>query len=195
MLKLALEIGPLAVFFLANLHGEELMARQGWFQDSADSAIIFATAALMVAICLSLVISWLVLRRIPVMPLVGGVLILIFGALTLWLRDETFIKLKPTIVNYMFAATLFGSLWLRRPILQLLLDGALRLDDDGWRVLTWRWAFFFLAIGTLNEIIWRNFSTDFWVSFKVFGMMPLTIVFSLLQIPLIMRHMAGEPQR
>ena len=170
--KLLIEAGPLVAFFIAN----------------ARWKIFVATGVLMAALVISLIASWRIERRLPVMPLVTAVCALIFGGLTLLLRDELFIKLKPTIVNLLFATALFVGLAMKRSLLKILLGEALQLDEAGWRQLTLRWALLFVGLAVLNEIVWRNFSNDFWVSFKVFGIMPLTIVFMLAQIPLIKRH-------
>jgi intracellular septation protein len=119
---------------------------------------------------------------------VSGIVVVVFGGLTLFLQDETFIKLKPTIVNTMFGLALLGGLYFRKPLLQIVLDSVFDLTDEGWRKLTLRWALFFFALAALNEIVWRTQTTDFWVSFKVFGIMPLTIAFALAQTPLLLRH-------
>jgi intracellular septation protein len=177
LLKLVLELGPLAVFFLFN-------ARGGLFA---------ATGAFMVATVAALAVSFVLVRRVPVMPLVSGVVVLVFGGLTLALNDELFIKLKPTIVNLLFAAVLLGGLAFGKSLLGLVFDEVIRLDAAGWRKLTLRWALFFLLLAALNELVWRMFSTDAWVSFKVFGVMPLTIAFALAQIPLMQRHALPEP--
>ena len=129
------------------------------------------------------------------MPVVSGIVVVVFGGLTLFLQDETFIKLKPTIVNTMFGLVLLGGLYFRKPLLQIVLDSVFELTEEGWRKLTLRWALFFFALAALNEIVWRTQTTDFWVSFKVFGIMPLTIAFALAQTPLLLRHevkKAGE---
>jgi intracellular septation protein len=126
---------------------------------------------------------------------VSGIVVVVFGGLTLFLQDETFIKLKPTIVNTMFGLVLLGGLYFRKPLLQIVLDSVFELTEEGWRKLTLRWALFFFALAALNEIVWRTQTTDFWVSFKVFGIMPLTIAFALAQTPLLLRHevkKAGE---
>jgi intracellular septation protein len=172
LLKLAIEAGPLAVFFIANARG----------------GIFVATAAFMIAIAAALAASWWLERKLPTLPLVTGVFVLVFGGLTLWLQDELFIKLKPTIVNGLFALILFGGLAFGRPFLKPLLGAALELTDEGWRKLTWRWAWFFVALAVANEVVWRMFTTDAWVNFKVFGILPLTIAFSLAQLPLINRY-------
>lgn len=179
LLKLVLEVGPLAVFFIAN-------ARYGIFA---------ATGAFMVAIVIALGVSWALTRKLPTLPLVTAAFVLVFGGLTLALQDELFIKLKPTIVNGLFAAILFGGLATGRPLLQPLLDTVLPLADEGWRKLTWRWAWFFVLLAVLNEVVWRGFSTDAWVSFKVFGIMPLTLLFSIAQYPLIKRYAVGPAEQ
>ena len=127
-------------------------------------------------------------RRVAVMPLVTLFFVVVFGALTLWLQDEVFIKMKPTIVNSLFAAILLGGLAFGKSLLAYVFDAAFSLDEDGWRKLTLRWGLFFLLLAGLNEFVWRSFSTDFWVAFKVWATMPLTIAFMLTQLPLIQRH-------
>jgi intracellular septation protein len=171
-LRLALEAGPLVLFFVIN----------------ARAGIMPATGVFMVATLISLTICYAKERRLPAMPLITGVFVLVFGGLTLAFDDDFFIKLKPTIVNGLFALALFAGLALRRNLLKTLLEAALQLDDEGWRKLTWRWAWFFVVLAVLNEVVWRTQTTDFWVAFKLWGILPLTIVFSGLQFPLIMRH-------
>ena len=176
--KLALELGPLAVFFAAN-------ARFGIFA---------ATGVFMTATLTALALSYALQRRLAIMPLVSGVVVLVFGGLTLWLQDEVFIKLKPTLVNGLFGVVLLAGLRLRKPLLEILFDGMFRLTEEGWRKLTLRWGVFFLVLAVLNEIVWRNFSTDAWVTFKAFGLMGLTLVFAFAQAPLIARHEKPEPE-
>ena len=171
-LKLLLEAGPLVVFFLAN----------AWY------GLIPGTAAFVVATVASLIVSRLLLRRVPVMPLIGGVFVIVFGGLTVLLDDDLFIKIKPTIVNLLFASLLAGGLATRRHFLKLVFDGAFHLTDRGWMLLTVRWVGFFVVLAVLNEAVWRGFSTDTWVAFKVFGILPLTLLFSLAQVPLILRY-------
>lgn len=192
VLKLALELGPLLVFFFANSRGEWLA---GKFPVLAEfgGPIFIATGLFMAATAIALAISWLLTRTLPIMPLVSGVVVLVFGALTLYLQDELFIKMKPTIVNTLFGVTLLGGLAFGKSLLGYVFDSAFRLDAEGWRKLTLRWGVFFLFLAVVNEIVWRLFSTDFWVAFKVWGIMPITILFTMSQMPLIMRHSLDEP--
>ena len=187
LLKLVLEIGPLLVFFFANARGEWLVARWPALADLGGPLFV-ATALFMVAVALSLVVSWVLTRTIPMMPLVSGIIVFVFGALTLWLQDETFIKMKPTIVNTLFGSVLLGGLLFGKSLLGYVFDSAFRLDAEGWAKLTLRWGVFFFVLALANEVVWRNFSTDFWVAFKVWGTMPITILFTMSQMPMIMRH-------
>ena len=191
ILKMALELGPLVVFFLANSYGEELAA--AWpVLEALGGKIFVGTAFFMVAMLISQTISLSVLKHVAIMPLVTLGFVLVFGALTLWLQDETFIKMKPSIVNCIFGTALLGGLVFGRSLLAYVFDAAFNLDDEGWRKLTLRWGIFFFVLAVTNEIVWRNFSTDFWVAFKVWATMPITIVFMLFQLPLIQRHMEDE---
>ena len=173
-LKFTLELGPLALFFL-------VYGRLGIFA---------ATGVLMAAVVVTLTVSYAMLRRFPIMPLVTAVIVVIFGSLTLILHDETLIKIKPTALYLLFGGALFVGLAIKKPLLKIMFDGALHVTEEGWRKLTWRWAFFFLALAALNEIVWRTQSTDVWVKFKAFGFLPLTLAFAFAQAPLIMRHEA-----
>ncbi len=175
-MRLLLEAGPLLVFFLVN----------------AKWGIFAATAAYMVAAPLAMAVSWLMVRRVALMPVVALVFVLAFGGLTIWLHDETFIKVKVTLVNLLFGAILLGGLMFDRPFLKMLLGEGLQLTDAGWRILTRRWGLFFLFLAALNEAVWRSVSTDAWVNFKVFGLLGLTLVFAVAQTPLMMRHQVEE---
>lgn len=192
LLKFALELGPLLVFFFANLRGEWLIDTFPALGSIGDP-IFLATFLFMVATAIALAVSWALTRTLPMMPLVSGVVVLVFGALTLYLQDEIFIKMKPTIVNGLFAAVLLGGLMFGKALLGYVFEAAFKLDAEGWRKLTLRWGLFFVFLAILNEVVWRNFSTDFWVAFKVWGTMPVTIAFTLSQMPLIMRHSLPEP--
>ena len=176
-LRPAADYGPIAVFFLAYV----------------VAGLFWATAALMAATAGALVTSLAVARRVPLMPLITAGVVAVFGGLTLALQDETFIKIKPTIVQLLFAAILLGGLAFGRPLLKPLMGAAWSMDEQGWRKLTFRFGLFFLAMAGLNEAVWRTQSTDVWVSFKVFGILGLTLVFALTQTPLMRRHhVAGE---
>jgi len=174
-LKLALDLGPLVLFFIGN-------ARFGIFP---------ATAIFMVAVLAALAISYALTRRLPVMALVSAVIVTVFGGLTLVLHDETFIKMKPTLIYGLFGATLLFGLATRKPLLEMVFDAVFSLTEEGWRKLTVRWCVFFFAMAVLNEIVWRMTSTDTWVSFKVFGAVPLTFLFAAAQYPLLMRYDAS----
>lgn len=175
-LKPTVDYGPLVVFFAVYLRWN----------------LLTATAALMVATGVVLALSLILTRHVPIMPLVTAVVVGVFGGLTLWLQDESFIKMKPTIVEALFSLVLFGGLAFGRPLLKPLLGTAWSMDDDGWRRLTRRFAIFFAVVAVLNEIVWRTQSTDFWVSFKVFGIMVLTLLFAVFQAPLLRRHASPE---
>jgi intracellular septation protein len=187
ILKLVLELGPLMVFFFANTRGEW---RAQKFPALAElgGPIFIATGLFMAATAIALAASWLLTRTLPMMPLVSGVVVFIFGALTLYLQDDVFIKMKPTIVNTLFGGVLLGGLLFGKSLLGYVFNSAFSLDAEGWKKLTFRWGLFFFFLAILNEVVWRNFSTDFWVAFKVWATMPITILFTLSQMPLIMRH-------
>ncbi len=193
LLKLLLDLGPLVLFFVANSRPEMFAPLLVPFlpPDLAKSGIFAATAVFMVAVLVALLVSYVLIRRWPVMPIVSAVIVVVFGGLTLFLQDETFIKLKPTIIYLLFAAVLVGGLIMRKPLLAMVFDAMFHLTDEGWRKLTIRWAAFFFALAVLNEIVWRTQSTDTWVSFKVFGIVPLTFVFAAAQMPLMRRYDAS----
>lgn len=170
--KLALEMGPLVLFFIVN----------------AKFGIFPATGVLMAAVLIALAASYMLFRRLPIMPVVTASAVTVFGGLTFYFDSDLFIKLKPTIVNSLFGAALLGGLAFGKPLLPVVLDSMLHLTEEGWRKLTLRWGVFFFVLAAINEIVWRTQTTDFWVSFKVFGVMPLTMLFAISQAPLIMRH-------
>jgi intracellular septation protein len=172
LFKLATELGPLLVFFGVN----------------ARFHLFVATAAFMVAIVAAMIASYVVTRHVPMMALVTGIVVLVFGTLTLVLHNETFIKVKPTIIYGMFALVLGGGLLFGRSFIAIMFDQMFNLTPRGWRILTLRWTLFFLAMAFLNEAIWRSQSTDFWVAFKAFGVIPLTMAFAITQMPLIKRY-------
>ncbi len=182
LLKLGLEFGPLAIFFFANSYGDR------WFGVATDQRIFVATGVFMVASLISLALSKILLNHLPRMAVINAVVVTVFGGLTLALNDELFIKLKPTIVNSLFGCVLLGGLAMGRPLLPYVLDSVMSLTDEGWKKLTFRWGLFFFVLAAINEIVWRNFSTDFWVGFKVWGIMPITIAFALSQTPLILKY-------
>ncbi|WP_116652517.1 septation protein A [Pelagibacterium sp. IMCC34151] len=189
MTKLALELGPLVVFFIVNFRGawflETFPVLGNWFP---AEPIFFATAVFMVAMAISLALSQLIMKRVPVMPLVTGAVVLVFGALTLWLNDDTFIKLKPTITNALFGSTLLGGLVFGQSLLRYVFGEVYRLEPRGWYLLTLRWGLFFFVLAALNEIVWRTQSTDFWVAFKVWGIMPITMIFAMSQLSLLNKY-------
>jgi intracellular septation protein len=197
LLKLALDLGPLLLFFFANSKPAlfEPLLRPiipDAVATGERAGIFVATAVFMVAILVALVVSYVLMRRLPVMALVTAAIVVVFGGLTLLLQDELFIKLKPTIIYLLFAATLFGGMVFRKPLLAMVFDQMFHLTEEGWRKLTMRWALFFVALAVLNEIVWRTQSTDFWVAFKVFGVTPLTFVFAALQYPLLQKYDASR---
>ncbi len=172
LFKLATELGPLVIFFAAN----------------AKFGLFTATAAFMVAIVAAIIASYAVTRHVPLMAIVTAVIVLVFGGLTLFFHDETFIKVKPTIIYALFALTLGIGLLIGRSFIAIMFDQMFNLTPEGWRLLTIRWMLFFAVMAVLNEIIWRTQTTDFWVSFKAFGVIPITAVFAMLQTSLIKRY-------
>jgi intracellular septation protein len=175
LVKLLIDLGPLLAFFVAY----------------GRAGIYWATGVLMLATLAALLASWRLLGRVTAVPLLTAILVVVFGGLTFYLDDPSFIKLKPTIINLLFAGVLVVGLLTDRPLLKVLLGEAFRLTEVGWRKLTVRWALFFFALAILNEVVWRNFSESAWVNFKVFGIVPLTILFALAQIPLLKRYEPG----
>ncbi len=180
LFKLATELGPLAVFFFVNSRWQD---------------IFYATGAFMAATVLALAASLVISRKIPMMPLISGVFVMVFGGLTLYLQNDLFIKIKPTIINLTFATLLLGGLVFGRLLIKLVFKEMIQLQDEGWRLLTIRWACFFVFLAMLNEVMWRNFSTDTWVAFKTFGIMPLTMIFMMGQVGLMRRYQITDEQQ
>ena len=170
--KILIDIGPLAVFFI-------------FYTRSGLQASILP---LMIATVIAVLFSYILEKKIPIMPTVGAGIVLIFGGLTIYFDNEVFIKMKPTIINLVFAGILYGGMLIKKPLLKILLGAALKLEEEGWRILTYRWIGFFIALAILNEIVWRTQSTDIWVNFKVFAILPITFIFTMTQFPLIKKY-------
>ena len=180
-LKILVEAGPLVAFFIAN----------------AKAGIFWATGVYMAAAAVALAVSWIMTRKIAIVPIATLGFVLVFGALTLWLNDDVFIKMKVTLINALFGVTLLGGLAFGRSLLKPVFGEAMNLTAEGWKALTLRWGLFFLGVAVLNEVVWRSVSTDTWVNFKVFAILPLTMIFAVAQIPLMQRHMIEDtsPER
>lgn len=176
-LKLLLEMGPLVLFFLVY----------------SKFGIFAGTGALMAATVVALAVTYSLTKHLPVMPMVTAAMVIVFGGATLLLHDATFVKMKATIVYLLFAAALLGGLVFGKALLSVAFDSVMNLTEEGWRKLTLRWGLFFLAMAAVNEIVWRTQTEDFWVKFKVFGFVPLTVLFALSQTPLMLKHeLKGE---
>ena len=174
--KLLIDVGPLAVFFI-------FYTRSG-----LQEAIL----PLMIATVIAVLVSYVLEKKIPIMPTLGAGIVLIFGGLTIYFNDETFIKMKPTIINAVFAIILYGGIIFKKSLLKYLLGAALKLEEEGWKILTQRWIAFFIALAVLNEVVWRTQTTDLWVNFKVFGILPITFIFTMSQFPLIKKYQIQE---
>ena len=170
--KLLIDIGPLAVFFI-------------FYTRSGLQASILP---FMVATVIAVLFSYILEKKIPIMPTVGAGIVLLFGGLTIYFDNDVFFKMKPTIINVLFAIILYGGILINKPLLKYLLGAALKLEEAGWKILTQRWIGFFIALAVLNEIVWRTQSTDVWVNFKVFGILPITFIFTMTQFPLIKKY-------
>jgi intracellular septation protein len=177
--RLLVEWGPLVAFFIANAKG----------------GIFWGTGVFMAATAMALGLSWTLTRKLALVPLISAGFVAVFGGLTLWLQNETFIKVKVTLVNALFGTVLLTGLCFGKQFLKHVLGEAVKMDDEGWRILTLRWGVFFFALALLNEIVWRTVSTDLWVNFKVFGILPITLVFAISQAPLMNRHMIESGPR
>ena len=176
--KLLIELGPLVAFFIAN-----------W-----KAGIFWGTGIFMVATAVALTASWILTRKLAMVPLVSALFVALFGALTLWLHSELFIKVKVTLINALFGAVLLGGVAMGRSYIKLIMGEAVRLTEEAWRTLSIRWGLFFFAMAALNEVVWRNFSTDLWVNFKVFGLLPLTLVFAFANAPYMSKHMIEDEE-
>ena len=170
--KLLIDIGPLAVFFI-------------FYTRSGLQASILP---FMVATVIAVLFSYILEKKIPIMPTVGAGIVLLFGGLTIYFDNDVFFKMKPTIINVLFAVILYGGILINKPLLKYLLGAALKLEEAGWKILTQRWIGFFIALAILNEVVWRTQSTDIWVNFKVFGILPITFIFTMTQFPLIKKY-------
>ena len=174
-LKFITDFGPLAIFF--------------FFYYNNDKNLSVAIPPLIVATLIALAVVWFFEKKIPPMPLVSGILITFFGGLTIYFDDPIFIYVKPTIINILFALALFfGKYFTKEPLLKKIMGKSLLLSDMGWEILNKRWIFLFLGLAVLNEFVWRTQTEEFWVNFKVWGMLPITIIFTAFQIPLINKH-------
>ena len=177
LVKLLVEAGPLIAFFIGNAKG----------------GIFVGTGVYMVAAAIALAVSWILIRKLAMMPIITLGFVLVFGGLTLWLNDATFIKIKVTLINALFGSILLGGLFFGKTLLKHAFGEAMKLDEIGWRRLTLRWGIFFFVVAAINELVWRSFDTQTWVNFKVFGLIPLTLVFAFSQMPLMHKHMIEEP--
>jgi len=179
ILKFVTDIGPLAIFFL--------------FYYNNDKNLIIAIPPLIVATIISVLLVWILEKKIPMVPLLSGILITLFGGLTIYFDDPIFIYMKPTIINVLFGlALLFGKYFTKEPVLKKILGKSIPLSDEGWKILNSRWMYFFFALAFLNEIVCRTQSEEFWVNFKVWGMLPITFIFTAFQIGLINKYKLND---
>ena len=177
-LKYAVDYGPLLAFFIAYKTG----------------GLMAATVTLMIATAIATALLYILTRKLALMPVITFLVVGTFGGLTLWLHDATFIKMKPTVIQGLFSLILFGGLILKKPLIRYVMGGTLQMDDKGWHSLSLRFACFFAVMAVLNEIVWRTQSEPTWINFKVFGILGLTVLFILTQVPLIMRHSTEQQQ-
>ena len=178
-LKFITDVGPLAIFF--------------FFYYNSDKNLKVAIPPLIVATIIAVLIVWVLEKKVPMIPLLGGVLITLFGGLTIYFDNPIFIYMKPTIINIIFALALFfGKYFTTEPVLKLILGKTLPMSDEGWKILNNRWTYFFIFLAVLNEIIWRTQTEEFWVNFKVWGMLPITFIFTVSQVGLISKHKLNE---
>ena len=177
--KFTTDFGPLAVFFFFYYNGDKNLK-------VAIPPFIFATL-------IALIIVWILEKKIPLVPLIGGILITIFGGLTIYFDNPVFLYMKPTIINILFGlALLFGKYFTNEPVLKKIMGKSIMLSDIGWYLLNKRWMFFFFAMAILNEFVWRTQTEEFWVNFKVWGLLPITFIFTAFQVSLINKHKINE---
>jgi len=178
-LKFITDFGPLLVFF--------------FYYYNSDKDLKIAIPPFIIATIIALAIVWMLEKKIPMVPLIGGILITFFGGLTIYFNNPVFIYIKPTIINILFGlALLFGKYFTNEPILKKILGKSIVLKDEGWNILSRRWIFFFFTIALLNEIVWRTQSEEFWVNFKVWGLLPITFIFTAFQVSLITKYKVDE---
>ena len=177
--KFVTDFGPLMVFF--------------FFYYNNDKDLKIAIPPFIIATLLALITVWIIEKKIPMVPLLSGILITLFGGLTIYFDNPVFIYMKPTIINILFALALFfGKYFTNEPVLKKILGKSIPMSDEGWKILNYRWMYFFLALAILNEIVWRTQSEEFWVNFKVWGMLPITFTFTAFQIGLINKYKLNE---
>jgi intracellular septation protein len=190
-LKTYLDLGPVLIFFVSYfVAGKIYPAAHG---HASQPAIMWATGIFMAATLASLIASYIIEKKIHLVPLITATAVLVFGGLTIALHDDRFIRIKPTIIYTLFAATLLTGWALRKPFIKHVFQGQLHLSDQGWRVLTLRFGLFFVLAAIINEVIWRNFSFDFWITYKVWGMTALTFVFTAWQMMFVSRYHVAPP--
>ena len=178
-LKFITDFGPLLVFF--------------FYYYNSDKDLKIAIPPFIIATVIALAIVWMLEKKIPMVPLIGGILITFFGGLTIYFNNPVFIYIKPTIINILFGlALLFGKYFTNEPVLKKILGKSIILQDEGWNILSRRWIFFFFSIALLNEIVWRTQSEEFWVNFKVWGLLPITFIFTAFQVSLITKYKVNE---
>src|ERR1700730_14765219 len=192
-LKFAVEMGPLILFFIANARPKLFAPMVAPFLpapilNGPNGGLFTATLVLIGSVVAAVAVSFALTRKLPAVPLATALLVLVFGALTLYLQDTTFIKMKPTVLYAAFGVVLIGGLLVNKSLLPVVFDKAMELTERGWRLLTFRWAGFFFALAVLNEIIWRTQSNDIWVRFKFPGIFILILLFSAAQVPLVRRY-------
>ena len=179
LLKFITDFGPLLIFLL--------------FYYNSDKNLKISIPPLIISTIIALIFVWILEKKIPMIPLLGGVLITIFGGLTIYFDNPIFIYIKPTIINILFAlALIFGKFFTKEPLLKKLFGQSIKLAEDGWKILSNRWVYFFLFLAALNELVWRTQTEEFWVNFKVWGIMPITFIFTALQISLINKYKINE---